>query len=68
MLTRRPNTTQGTNQARRRSRKRPDPPLSRTTGRDLPRRNCVKRHDQDNPSRDRDAQIGRPKNNGLLEE
>ena len=25
-------------------------------------------HDQDNPSRDRDAQIGRPKNNGLFEE
>src|SRR5262252_4397094 len=28
----------------------------------------AKRHDQDNPSRDRDAQIGCPKNNGLLEE
>ena len=28
----------------------------------------MKRHDQDNPSRDRDAQIGCPKNNGLFEE
>ena len=50
------------------SRKRPDPPRPCERVRACHGATGVKRHDQDNPSRDRDAQIGRPKNNGLFEE
>jgi hypothetical protein len=50
---------QGTNQARRGSRKRPDPSSSDATGRDLPRPGLGPDHDQDDPSQGRDVQIGR---------
>jgi hypothetical protein len=44
----------------------PDPPLSNSTGRDLPRPGRGPDHDQDNPNQTRDAEISRPKNNWCL--
>jgi hypothetical protein len=58
---------QGTNQARRGSRKRPDPSSSDATGRDLPRPGLGPDHDQDDPSQGRDVQIGRLKNDFAIQ-
>src|SRR5262245_57134948 len=45
------------------ARKCPDPPRGHPpAGQDLPRPESALDHDQDDPSRGRDAQIGRPKN------